>query len=286
MGVSSLAVCTIWQVYTRSNDLWKGQRMRKMCCCSSIWKQPASSGKWKADSLSSKLDSHAIFCPLPLASRKFPGFGSGISHPNRDSPFQYRRKKVTLLLFERGCRYLSNDMQATDHKLKFNHICQENSHYSVLQGPVSYLVFFYEMILWKFWLNVGITTWNILQYLLQRKHLPLLLVSNVNHNYFVKIKIHYLLRFLTSFLASNILLHIIQCWIDTWRHMPSFSLLLHKEVQKLTFLFFSKDFCLLFISYFWDIICCLLRFFNDLLGDWENCLWSFLKTWVSGRCSN
>lgn len=91
--LSSLTICTIWQVYTRSNDLWKGQRMRKMCCYSSIWTQPASSGKWKADSLSSKLDSHAIFCPLPLASRKFPGFGSGISHPNRDSPFQYSRKK-------------------------------------------------------------------------------------------------------------------------------------------------------------------------------------------------
>lgn len=90
---SSLAICTVWQVYTRSNDLGKGQGMRKMCCYSSIWKQPASSGKWKADSLSSKLDSHAIFCPLPLASRKFPGFGSGLSHPNRESPFQYRRRK-------------------------------------------------------------------------------------------------------------------------------------------------------------------------------------------------
>lgn len=45
--LSSLAICTIWQVYTRSNDPWKGQRMRKMCCYSSIWKQPASSGKWK-----------------------------------------------------------------------------------------------------------------------------------------------------------------------------------------------------------------------------------------------
>jgi len=49
--------------------------------------------KWRANSLSLKLDSHAIFCPLPLASRKFPGFGSGISHPNTDSPFQNRRNK-------------------------------------------------------------------------------------------------------------------------------------------------------------------------------------------------
>lgn len=81
------------RVYTRSNDPCKGQRMRKMCSYSSIWKQPASSEKWRADSLSSKLDSHTIFCPLALASRKFPCFGSGISHPNRNRPFQNRRKK-------------------------------------------------------------------------------------------------------------------------------------------------------------------------------------------------
>lgn len=86
--LSFLAICTIWQACTRPNDPWKRQRMTKMCCYSSIWKQPASSGKWRADSLSSKLVSHAIFCPFPLASRKFPSFGSGISHPNRDSPFQ------------------------------------------------------------------------------------------------------------------------------------------------------------------------------------------------------
>lgn len=256
-----------------------------MCCYSSIWKQPASSAKWKADSLSSKLDSHAIFCLLPLASWKFPGFGSGISHPNRDSPFQYRRQKgdPNTYLFERDCSYLSYDMQTSDNQLHFNHIWQKKSYESVLQQPVSYLVFFYEAILWKLWLNVGITTWNTLQYLSQRKHLPLLQISNVNHNYFVKIKIHFCL---TSFLASKVLLHVIQCWIDTWRHMLSFSLLLHKEVKNLIFLFFPKDFHLLFISYFWDIICCLLQFFNALLGDWKTCLWSFLKTWVSSRCSN
>lgn len=93
ISLSSLAISTTWQVYTRSSDPWKGQGMKKMCCYSSIWEQPASSGKWKADSLSLKLDSHAIFCPVPLASRKFSGFGSGISHPNTDSPFQNRRKK-------------------------------------------------------------------------------------------------------------------------------------------------------------------------------------------------
>lgn len=102
---------------------------------------------WRVESglIIFKIGFTRYFLPSSISIKKSPWFWLR-NQPSKQRQLlsvQEKERWLYYLLFERECSYLSYDMQTTDHKLHFKHIWQENSYYSVLQEPVSYLAFSY-----------------------------------------------------------------------------------------------------------------------------------------------